>query len=101
MGYQVAVTPLQMAAAVSAVANGGELVEPHIVRAIVRDGVREERSRRVLRRALAPETVAELTAIMEQVVERGTARNARIPRLRGCRQDGDHGEADRRAVFGR
>ena len=79
MGYQVAVTALQMAAAVSAVANGGELVEPHIVRAIVRDGVREERPRRVLRRAAEPETVAELTAIMEQVVERGTARNARIP----------------------
>ena len=31
MGYQVAVTSLQMAAAVSAVANGGELVEPHVV----------------------------------------------------------------------
>ena len=79
MGYQVAVTPLQMAAAVSVVANGGELVEPHVVRAVVRDGVRTERSRRVIQRALEPETVAELTAIMEQVVERGTARSAQIP----------------------
>lgn len=79
MGYQVAVTPLQMAAAVSAVANGGELVEPHVVRAVVRDGVRTERSRRVIQRAVEPETVAELTAIMEQVVERGTGRSAQIP----------------------
>ena len=79
MGYQVAVTPLQMAAAISAVANGGELVQPRVVRAIVRDGVREERPRRVLRRAVEPGTVAELTAIMEQVVERGTARAAQIP----------------------
>ncbi|MCY4598713.1 MAG: penicillin-binding protein [Acidobacteria bacterium] len=79
MGYQVAVTPLQMAAAVSAVANGGELVEPRVVRAVVRGGVREERPRRVLGRAIEPATVAELTAIMEQVVERGTARSAKIP----------------------
>ena len=41
MGYQVGVTPLQMAAAVSAVANGGTLYEPRVVRAVVkRDGVR-------------------------------------------------------------
>ena len=33
----------------------------------------------MLRRAAEPETVAELTAIMEQVVERGTARAAKIP----------------------
>ena len=39
MGYQVGVTPLQMAAAVSAVANGGELVQPRAVRAVIRDGV--------------------------------------------------------------
>ena len=40
MGYQVAVTPLQMAAAVSSVANRGELLEPRIVRAVVTDGRR-------------------------------------------------------------
>src|SRR6185436_7159110 len=41
MGYQVSVTPLQMAAAASAVANGGLLMEPHVVRAVIRDGRRE------------------------------------------------------------
>ena len=35
MGYQVGVTPLQMAAAVSSIANGGELLEPRIVRAVI------------------------------------------------------------------
>ena len=34
MGYQVGVTPLQMVAAVSSVANGGEYVEPRVVRAV-------------------------------------------------------------------
>ena len=41
MGYQVGVTPLQMAAAVSAVANGGVLIEPHVVRAFISNGRRE------------------------------------------------------------
>jgi cell division protein FtsI (penicillin-binding protein 3) len=36
MGYQVGVTPMQMAAAASVIANGGTLYEPHVVRAVVR-----------------------------------------------------------------
>ena len=79
MGYQVAVTPLQMAAAVSAVANGGELFAPRVVRAVVSDGVRGERTPRMIQRAVNSGTAAELTAIMEQVVERGTARAAQVP----------------------
>jgi cell division protein FtsI/penicillin-binding protein 2 len=78
IGYQVGVTPLQMAAAVSAVANGGELIEPRVVRAIVRDGVRTEVKPKVLRRVIGPETAAMLTEIMEQVVERGTATAAAL-----------------------
>jgi len=74
MGYQVGVTPLQMAAAVGAVANGGELVEPHVVRAFINNGHREEVARNVVRRAIAPETAATVTEIMEAVVERGTAK---------------------------
>jgi cell division protein FtsI (penicillin-binding protein 3) len=80
MGYQVSVTALQMAMAVSSIANGGELLEPRIVRAVVRDGVREPVRPRVLRRSIEPETAATLTAIMEGVVERGTAKTARLDR---------------------
>lgn len=78
MGYQIGVTPLQMAAAASAIANGGELVEPRVVRTFARGGARVEVARRVIRRVIGAETAAELTSIMEQVVERGTARAARI-----------------------
>jgi membrane peptidoglycan carboxypeptidase len=78
MGYQVAVTPLQMAAAVSSVANGGHLIEPRIVRAFVNGDRRVEVPHKVLRRTIHEETAAELTAIMEDVVERGTATAARI-----------------------
>ena len=34
MGYEVAVTPLQLVSAYSAIANGGELLEPHIVKEV-------------------------------------------------------------------
>jgi cell division protein FtsI (penicillin-binding protein 3) len=79
MGYQVGVTPLQMAAAVSAVANGGELVQPRVVRAVVRDGKRLAVPRKVLDRAITPATAATLTEIMEEVVLRGTGTKAQIP----------------------
>ena len=78
MGYQVSVTPLQMATAVSAVANGGELLEPRVVRAVVRDRARTTFPRAVVRRVLSPDVASELTSIMEGVVERGTAKTAQI-----------------------
>ena len=78
MGYQVGVTPLQMAAAVSSVANGGSLIEPRVVRAFLKDGRRVAVGRKVLRKTISPETAAELTTIMEAVVERGTAKTAQI-----------------------
>jgi cell division protein FtsI/penicillin-binding protein 2 len=79
MGYQVGVTPLQMVTAVSSVANGGELVEPRIVRAVDRDDHHYAVQPKVTRRAINRETAATLTTIMEEVVERGTAKAARIP----------------------
>ncbi len=79
MGYQVAVTPLQMAAAVSAIANRGEFVEPRVVRAVYRGDRRIEVVPKVLRQAVSPATAGALTAIMEQVVERGTAVVVQIP----------------------
>ena len=79
MGYQVGVTPLQMAAAVSAVANGGELIQPRAVRAVIREGQRVPVPRKVVHRAISPTTAAQLTTIMEGVVERGTGTRAQIP----------------------
>jgi len=79
MGYQVGVTALQMAAAVSSVANGGSLMEPRVVRALVQNGRRVPVSPRRIRATITAETAARLTGIMEGVVERGTAKAAQIP----------------------
>jgi cell division protein FtsI (penicillin-binding protein 3) len=81
MGYQVGVTPLQMVAAVSSVANGGEYVEPRVVRAVYRDNRRYMVQPKVLRRTIDADTAASLTGIMEGVVgmSYGTATAAQIP----------------------
>jgi membrane peptidoglycan carboxypeptidase len=78
MGYQVGVTPLQMAAAVSAVANGGELVEPRVVRAVITDTRRAPVPRKSAGRPVSPGTAATLTEIMEQVTVTGTGKAARV-----------------------
>ena len=78
MGYQVGVTPLQMAAAASVIANGGTLFEPHVVRAIVKGGMRTIVEPKAVRRAILPETAATLTEIMEKVVTDGTAKAAQL-----------------------
>jgi len=78
MGYQVAVTPLQMVAAVSSVANGGLYVEPRIIRAMYRDGRRYQVPPKTVRRTVSAETAATLTTIMEEVVTDGTAKRAQI-----------------------
>jgi membrane peptidoglycan carboxypeptidase len=71
---------MQMAAAASAVANGGLLLEPHVVRSIITDGRRKTVERKTPRRVITPQTAAILTTIMEGVVDRGTAKTAKLDR---------------------
>jgi cell division protein FtsI (penicillin-binding protein 3) len=78
MGYQISVTPLQMATAVSSIANGGQLIRPRLLRAIVRGNTRQVIAPEVIRRTVSAETAATLTRIMEEVVEAGTGKSARI-----------------------
>jgi cell division protein FtsI (penicillin-binding protein 3) len=108
IGYQVSVTPLQMVTAASAVANGGLLMEPHAVRAVVRDGRRDVIAPKVLRRAIEPETARTLTSMMEGVVSsRGTAPLASLDRYQVAGKtgtaaklvDGHYSRSDYNASF--
>lgn len=80
MGYEIGVTPVQIAAAASVVANGGFLIEPRILRSVTRNGRREVVEPKVLRRVISAETATTMTALMEGVAERGTAKEARLER---------------------
>jgi len=82
IGQEISVTALQLVAAVSAIANGGRLLQPQIVRAVV-DGQGREAVRtiepKVIRQVISPDTARTLTEIMMAVVRAGTGHNAAIP----------------------
>jgi cell division protein FtsI (penicillin-binding protein 3) len=80
MGYEVAVTPLQLAMAYAALANGGELLEPALVKEIVAaDGsVQYRHSRRVVRRVVSKRVADKVRGILLDVVDEGTALKAAI-----------------------
>ena len=83
IGYEVDVTPLQLAAAYSAVANGGELMQPYVV-SERRDMTGEtiwEQDPQVVRRALQEETTEQLRATLRRVVTDGTGTAAQVGAL--------------------
>lgn len=91
MGQEVGVTAVQMARLFSAIANGGTLVQPRIVRAVRHYGKPAvELEREPDRRVISPATAATMQAILERVVENGTGRLAQIP---GYRVGGKTGTA--------
>jgi peptidoglycan glycosyltransferase len=90
---KLAVTPLQMAEVVAAIANGGKLMKPHMTdRVIDADGrtvehVTPQEQSTVMKQS----TAAALTAMMEGVVNNGTGTQAQIP---GVRVAGKTGTAE-------
>ena len=75
MGYEMLVTPLQLAVAYAAIANGGELLQPALVRE-VRDPngtVVFQHQRRPLRRVLSTKAAEQMRVILESVVDSGTS----------------------------
>ena len=84
IGYEIGVTPLQMALAYGALANGGVLMQPRVVSEVSdAGGVVLERQRPKEVRRVIPEAVArELGTVLEGVVEDGTATAARLETFR-------------------
>ena len=78
---KLAVTPLQMAEVVAAVANRGTLMVPHLTQRIVdAEGRTVQRiSPRVQSVVMKPSTAAAVTSMMEAVVKEGTGTAAQIP----------------------
>ncbi len=83
-GQGVSVTDIQMLTAVCAVINGGELMQPHIVRAVM-DAETNRPVREIeplsLRTVCSSETSRQVREMMGAVVDRGTGRLAAIEGL--------------------
>jgi len=95
MGHAVTVTPIQQVMAMAAVANGGELMKPRVVKRMT-----DERGRALLetrptsiRRVMTEETALIVQHALEEVTgPRGTARQAQVT---GYRVAGKTGTAQR------
>ncbi|MFH2019739.1 MAG: penicillin-binding protein 2 [bacterium] len=76
-GQGIAVTSIQMVRAVAAIANGGKLLEPHVVQAVIGDEVSEIKPK-VVRQVISAETAEKMTDIMIAAAEHGDAKWTRL-----------------------
>jgi cell division protein FtsI (penicillin-binding protein 3) len=95
-GHEVAATGVQLARAVCVIANGGMLVQPHLV--VKKTRPREDGKLETVpvdfsapKRVIKPETTFTIRRIMERVILEGTGRRAAVP---GYSSGGKTGSAE-------
>lgn len=94
-GQRFEITPIQLVTAVSAIANGGNLVQPRVVKAVVdsETGERTDVETKIKAQAISKETSEKVLSMMESVVAEGTGKNAKVAGYRiggktGTSEDG-------------
>lgn len=75
IGHGIAVTPIQMATAYAAIANGGRLVEPHLVDRVNGVPVEHPRGKRIVSRTVSEQ----MLSMLRGVVLEGTGTEAAVP----------------------
>jgi cell division protein FtsI/penicillin-binding protein 2 len=85
IGQEVAVTPIQMITAMSVVANGGKLIEPHLAKQVTdADGnVLETYTPRVVRQVISPQASQSVTKALQQVMIDGTGKDIKVAGFTG------------------
>lgn len=80
MGQEIGVTAIQLASAISVIANGGQLMKPYIIKEI-RDKYGEQIktfSPVMIRKVLSLDTARRMNKILQGVIEEGTGKLAKI-----------------------
>jgi cell division protein FtsI (penicillin-binding protein 3) len=83
MGYELTVTPLQLALAYGAIANDGMLMEPTLVREIRNPDhtVRWKHHPRMVRRVFSPAVAKTMREILKHTVTEGTGKSAALTKF--------------------
>ncbi|MCD6356062.1 MAG: penicillin-binding protein 2 [Anaerolineaceae bacterium] len=77
-GQGVAVTPIQIASAISAVANDGKIMKPHVLKAVIKDGKQYDTKPQVLSVPIKPETAKLMTDLLVESLK-GESSLALVP----------------------
>ena len=80
-GQRFEITPLQLVRAVSSIVNGGKLLQPRVVKAVINSqtGEKQEFEPIVLaKNVVSKETSQKVLSMMESVVASGTGKNAQV-----------------------
>lgn len=94
-GQRFEITPLQLATAISSIANGGNLVTPRIVKEVIDEDTNEITQMPVETKntVISKETSEKVLSMMESVVSEGTGKNSKVEGYRiggktGTSEDG-------------
>lgn len=95
-GQGFKITPIQMITAVSAVANGGYLVQPHVVEQIVDDkgNIIKSADDKVKRQIVSSDTSHRVSLMLQQTATVGTAKNGYIAGYRVAGKTGTSEKID-------
>lgn len=96
-GQEIGVTPLQMIGAYSAIANGGYLMQPCIVKDVVDQQGQVVWSSKTepIRRVLREETVMQMKEVLRGTITRGTGRSAQVRGFTVCGKTGTGQQIDK------
>ncbi len=98
-GQGISITPIQLVTAISSIANGGDLVKPHYVKALTDSNGKIVKTfdKEIVRKVISPETAAEMRDIMEAEVSEGGGNTAKMD---GFRIGGKTGTAEKAEAGG-
>jgi cell division protein FtsI (penicillin-binding protein 3) len=90
IGQGVAVTPVQLAMAVAAIANNGQLMKPRIISHIddAQGEVIQSAQPQVVRQVISKATSLQVRTVLEGVVSRGTGKKAAVPGFKAAGKTG-------------